>query len=73
MLLPGSRALHNNMADTLARSDAQIVLMGRHGAFILAETAEECLRLAEDLERFAIDLFAECLGKEIAHRSRHSK
>ncbi len=67
--LPGSRALHNNMADTLARSDAQIVLMGRHGAFILAETATECLRLAEDLERFAIDLFAECLGKEIAHRS----
>jgi L-ribulose-5-phosphate 4-epimerase len=66
--LPGSRALHNNMAETLARSDAQIVLMGRHGAFILAETATECLRLAEDMERFCTEVYAERLGKAITHR-----
>lgn len=66
--LPGSKKLHSHMAETLTRSDARIVLMGRHGAFILAETAAECLRLAQDLERFSMELFAERLGKEIARR-----
>ena len=66
--LPGSKALHNNIAETLSRSNSRIVLMGRHGAFILAETAAECLRLAQDLERFSTELFAERLGKAIAHR-----
>ena len=66
--LPGTKKLHNNMGETLARSDAKTVLMGRHGAFILAETAAECLRLAEDLERFCAGLYAECLGRQSTQR-----
>ena len=67
--LPGSKTLHNNMGDTLTRSNANMVLMGRHGAFILAETAAECLRLAEDLERFCKAGYAERLARPTAQRS----
>ena len=66
--LPGTKKLHNNMSETLASSDARIVLMGRHGAFILAETAEECLRLAKEMERFCAEVFAARLGKQLSQR-----
>lgn len=66
--LPGTKKLHNNMSETLARSDAKIVLMGRHGAFILAETGEECLRLAKEMERFCTEAFAARLGKQLRQR-----
>ena len=66
--LPGTKKLHNNMSETLARSDARIVLMGRHGAFMMAETAAECLRLAKEMERFCAEVFASRLGKEINQR-----
>ncbi len=67
--LAGSKKLHEAMNATLARSDAKLVLMGRHGAFILAKTPEECLSLAGDLECFCTDLYAELIGRKITQRS----
>jgi len=65
---PGSKTLHGNMADTVAESDAKVILMSRHGAYILAETAADCVRLAEDLERFAIEVYEERLGRKTEQR-----
>lgn len=67
--LPGSKALHRNMETTLAQSGLGAVLMARHGAFIPAETTEECLRLAEDLERFAAEIYAERLNRKAEQRT----
>ncbi len=66
--LPGSKELHEGMGKTLARSDTKTVLMGRHGAFILAETPEDCLRLAEDLESCCADIYAERIGRQASQR-----
>ncbi len=66
--LPGSKKLHEAMNATLARSDAKAVLMGRHGAFILAQTPEECLSLAGDLECFCTDLYSRLIGRKITQR-----
>jgi L-ribulose-5-phosphate 4-epimerase len=68
--LPGSKTLHNNMSETLARSKSRVVLMGRHGAFILSETAENCLQLAEDLEQCCNEIYAERLNRTVTHRSK---
>lgn len=67
--LPGSKILHRNMADTVAQSDAKVILMSRHGAFVLAETTEDCVRLAEDLERFAVEVYEERLGRKTEQRT----
>lgn len=66
--LPGSKSLHRNMADTTAQSEARIILMSRHGAFVFAETTADCVRLAEDLERFAIEVYEERLGRPTEQR-----
>ena len=66
--LPGSKTLHRNMEATLAQTEARTILMARHGAFILAETTETCVRLALDLERFAIDIYENYLGRKTGQR-----
>jgi len=65
---PGSKTLHANMAASVDQSDARVILMSRHGAFIFAETATECVRLAEDLESFAKEVFEETLGRKTEQR-----
>lgn len=66
--LPGSKTLHRNMEATLAQTEAKAILMSRHGVFILADAVETCVRLAEDLERFAIDIYENRLGRKTGQR-----
>lgn len=66
--LPGSKNLHRKMETTLAQTAARAILMSRHGAFVLAETTETCVRLARDLERFAISIYEDRLGRKIRQR-----
>ncbi len=66
--LPGSKTLHGNMGDSITQSESKIILMSRHGAFALAETAADCIRLAEDLERFAVEVYEERLGRKTEQR-----
>lgn len=65
---PGSKLLHANMADSVTQSESRIILMSRHGTFIFAETTDECLRLAKNLERFALEVFEERLGRKTDQR-----
>ena len=66
--LPGSKNLHRKMETTLAQTAARAILMSRHGAFVLAETTETCVRLARDLERFAISIYEDRLGRKTRQR-----
>lgn len=66
--LPGSKTLHRNMEVTLAQTEARAILMSRHGAFILADTVATCVQLARDLERFAIDIYENRLGRKTGQR-----
>ena len=66
--VPGSKTLHGNMNNSIAKSDSNVILMSRHGAFAFAETAADCVRLAEDLERFAVEVYEERLGRKTEKR-----
>lgn len=67
--LPGTSMLHKNMRTTMEESGAKVILMERHGAFILASNIEEAIARAELLEKFSREKFAELTGKEPDKRS----
>ncbi len=67
--LPGTSSLHKNMKTTMEKSRAKVILMERHGAFILASNMEEAVARADLLEKFAREKFTELTGKEADRRS----
>ncbi len=67
--LPGSASLHKNMKATMEKSHGKVILMERHGAFILASNMEEAIVRAELLEKFSREKFTELTGKEASWRS----
>lgn len=68
--LPGTPMLHKNMKKTMEESRAQVILMERHGAFILASDLKEALARAELLEKFSREKFEELTGKRPITRAR---
>lgn len=67
--LPGLPMLHKNMKTLMEESRAEVFLMERHGAFILASNFKEAIARAELLEEFARDKFEELTGREALMRS----
>lgn len=50
--LPGQKKLHNAVMDALRSTGSRAVLMRSHGLIVFAQTAEEALQLALDVEDF---------------------